>query len=106
MSQRDQIHRDRRNDLAKEALDIGMDDPYWLHNLSIDLRYHEGMDDLLETASQLRDDAEAMEEAHQKLKDGEWTGGEAAVYIARTASLGDYDIRSWLNQEMPITEEP
>lgn len=96
----------RRNDIAKDALDIGMDDPYWLHNLSVDLYYHEGMDDLLRTAENLREDAEALETAHEKVKDGEWTGGEAAVYLARRVTFGDYDVRSFLNQDVPIAEEP
>jgi hypothetical protein len=100
------MHRDRRNDLAKEALDTGMDDVYWLHNLSIDLRYHGGHDDLLDQAERLRQDAQVLEDAHEKLKEDDWTGGEAAVYIARRVNKREYDVREWLNQEMPITEEP
>jgi len=101
-----EIHRGRRNDLAKEALDIGMEDPYWLYNLRPDLHYHDGMKDMLSMAENLRDDAEALEKAHAKLKDGDWTGAEAAVYIARRATFGDYDIKHWLSEDMPITEDP
>lgn len=99
----------RRNDIAKEALDTGMEDLYWLHNLSIDIRYHEGHDDLLDDAENLRHDAELLEEAHERLKDGELTGGEAAVFIAKRAKVPErtaYEVRDWLTEEMPITEEP
>lgn len=99
----------RRNDLAKEALDVGMDDPYWLHNLSVDTRYHEGHDDMLDVAADLRADAELLEEAHNRLKEGELTGAEAAVFLARRVSHPDrvvYEVSSWLTEEMPITEEP
>lgn len=100
-----EIDRMRRNDLAKDALNIGMEDPYWLHNLSVDLRHHEGHEES-DLAEQLREDAEALETAHQRLKEGEFTGGEAAVYVARRANFGDYEIASWLNEDMPVTEEP
>jgi hypothetical protein len=103
------IHRDRRNDLAKEALDtgfVGDEDPYWLQNMTPDLRHHEGHDDLLDTAEELREDADIIKEAHARLRDGDFTGAEAAVYIARRCNRGRYEIRNWLDQEMPITEEP
>lgn len=99
----------RRNDIAKEALDTGMDDPYWLHNLSVDTRYHEGHDDMLDMAENLRHDAKVLEEAHSRLKDGEFTGAEASVFVAKRVKQPDkteYDIASWLTEDMPITEEP
>lgn len=101
-----EVDRSRRNDISKQALDVGMEDPYWLDNLSIDIWYHDGHDDTLTMAEELREDAEVLETAHQKLKEGVFTGGEAAVYVARRANFGEYDIGHWLDQGMPITEEP
>lgn len=83
-----------------------MEDPYWLQNMSVDVRYHDGHDGSLELAQKLREDAEALEVAHKRLKEGEFTGAEAALYVARRASFGDYDIAQWLDEEMPLTEEP
>lgn len=111
MSNHDSISHDpmRRNDIAKEALDTGMTDPYWLHNLSVDVSYHEGHDDMLDIAENLRHDAEVIEEAHERVKEGEFTGAEAAVFIAKRVKSPDrteYDVSDWLDEDMPITEEP
>lgn len=92
------IDRHRRKEIAREALDVGMDDPYWLCNL------HGRIDEasLLETADQLREDAEVMETAFEKIDSGEWLPSEAALYIAENAHFGDYETRGHLFDSLPI----
>ena len=96
------IGKDRRNEVAKQALGVGMEDPYHLHNLSVDQHYHAGHEGLREHADQLRRDADRMEAALDKLESGDWTGAEAALFIAEEATLGDYDTDSSLYDNIPI----
>ncbi|WP_256394130.1 hypothetical protein [Natronoarchaeum rubrum] len=95
------LDRDRRSEIAREALDVGMDDPYWLCNL----KGRVNTDDMQRTAEQLREDAELIETAQEKIDDREWTAEEAALYIAENANLGDYETDSYLYDSIPITEE-
>ena len=101
-----EIDRYRRNDIAKEALQTGMEDPLWLHNIAVKPGYHDGHAEMKGTVEDLRRRANVIEKAHNRLKNGEFTGAEASVFIARRVDCGDYDIMPWLEQEMPITEEP
>jgi len=99
----------RRRDIAKQALsvddfDLGMrdGDPYWLTNF----HGRVNTDDMSEMAEKLREDADVLEDAAKKVEVGDWVSEEAAIYIARNSHYGDYDVARWLDQEMPITEEP
>lgn len=91
----------RREELAREDIEIGMEDPYWLCNLHGRINH----DDVDRMVKQLREDADLIESAHQKIKDDEWTAGEAALHIANNANFGDYDARSTVEEIQKEVEE-
>lgn len=96
---------DRRREVARQALDVGMDDPYWLHNLAQCLRFQDdAYGDLQDTVAQLREDADRLERAYERIEGGELTPAEAALFIAEGAHFGDYDTRSHLYDGLPIEE--
>jgi len=64
------------------------------------------IEDAYDMAQSLREDADVLEHAAGKVEDGDWVSEEAAIYIARNSNYGQYDVAQWLDQEMPITEEP
>jgi len=103
---------DRRGDLAKQALDTGFDDPLWLHNLSMCSRFNpEAYGDLLETAEQLRHDAELLESVHEAIESNDLVPAEAAWRIATSVEFSEfkhaYDgTREDLFSSAPIEEEP
>ena len=104
---------DRRKDLVKQALDTGFEDPLWLHNLAACSRFNdEAYADMLDTAEQLRHDAELIEEAHKRIESGELIPAEAAFYIATNVDFPFFardeygDTRTDLFDSVPITEEP
>jgi hypothetical protein len=87
-----QLDKDRRRDIARQALNTGMDDPLWLHNLSRCLRFqNDAYDDLLRTADELREEAAVIEEAHNRIVDGELLPAEAALFIAERASFHEHE---------------
>jgi hypothetical protein len=69
-------------------------------------------DDLLDTAEQLRHDAELLEDAHEQIESGEIIPAEAAFYIATNVEFWFFkhdeygDTRTDLFDSVPITEEP
>lgn len=100
------VDRGRRRDLARQAVSTegwpGIDDdPYWLCNMHGRIN----TSDLLQQATDLEEDAQLLRDAFEKIEDGEWLPEEAAVYIARNANYGDYNVADWLD-DIPITEEP
>lgn len=100
------LDRGRRRELARDALDTGMEDPFWLHNLAQCSRFQEdAYGDLRETAEDLREDAALMEEAFEKIEEGELLPAEAAVFIAKNANFGDYDTHDHLYDGLPIGAE-
>lgn len=97
------IDRDRRGEIAKDALDIGMDDPYWLHNLSRCLWFQDdAYADLLVQAEELEEDAQLLRDAHEKIEEGELIPAEAALFIAENANHGDYNTHTHLYDNLPI----
>lgn len=93
----------RRREFAKEDIEIGMEDPYWLCNLHGRINH----DDVEQMVAKLREDADLIENAHRKVKDGEWLASEAALHIANHSHFGDYDAKSTVEeiQEEVIEDE-
>ncbi|WP_254810635.1 hypothetical protein [Natronosalvus amylolyticus] len=97
------IDKDRRRAIAQDALETGFEDPYWLHNLARCLWFqNEAYDDLLETVEQLREDADRLERAYERIEDGELLPAEAALYIAEGVHFGEYHTRQHLYDGLPI----
>lgn len=101
----------RRKDLAKHALDTGFEDPLWLHNLAQCSRFDaDAWGDLSDTAEKLRHDAELLEEAHERIDEGELIPAEAAYLIAQNVRFHffseEYRNTRDLSGGVPITEEP
>lgn len=103
------VDRGRRRDLAKQALvnegmDLGLndEDPYWLCNM----HGRVNTDDYREMAEQMEEDAQLLSEVSDRIEEGELLPEEGAIVIARESNFGEYSVHSWLDQEMPITEEP
>lgn len=103
------VDRDRRRDLAKQALvnegmELGLKDgdPYWLCNM----HGRTNTDDAREMAEKMAEDAELLREVADRIDEGELLSEEGAIVIARESNYGEYSVHSWLDQEMPITEEP
>lgn len=104
-----EVDRDRRREVAKDALDVGMDDPYWLHNLSRSLWFQaDAYGDLLSMAEKLEEDAQLLRDAHEKIEEEELIPAEAALFVAENANHGDYDTHGHLYDNLPIQgrEEP
>lgn len=97
--------RGRRREIAKQALDASGfpgidDDPYWLCNMHGQIN----TDDMKDMARRLREDAETLETAMEKIDDGELLPEEAALFIAERANFGDYDTHDHLYDGVPISE--
>jgi dsDNA-binding SOS-regulon protein len=99
-----QLDKDRRREIARQALDTAMRDPLWLHNLSQCLHFqNDAYDDLLDTAEALRQEADLIEEAHRRIEDGELIPAEAALYIAENAPFhSEYGTREHIYDTLPI----
>lgn len=97
------ISKAERREIAQDALNIGMNDPYWLSNLCRCLPHEkEAYADMLDMAEQLRADADALETAYQKVDAGEWEPAEATLYIAERANFGDYNTHKHYYDNIPI----
>lgn len=99
-----QLDKDRRRDIARQALDTTMEDPLWLHNLSRCLHFqNDAYDDLLRTADALREEAALLEEAHERIVDGDLIPAEAALLIADRAPFHtEYSTDGHLYDTLPI----
>jgi len=100
-----ELDKDRRREIARQALNTGMDDPLWLHNLSQCLHFQDdAYDDLLDTADALRQEAAAIEEAHNRIVDGELIPAEAALFIAERAAFhhDEYSTDGHLYDSLPV----
>ncbi len=69
------------------------------------LHGHVNTDGVLGMAENLREDADLLETAYEKMEAGEWEPEEAALYIAENANYGDYDTHDHLYDNIPIQEE-
>lgn len=97
---------DHRTEIAHDALDTGMEDIYWLYNLSRCSRFNsEAYGDLIDSARRLEEDAETLRAAFEKIEDGDLLPAEAALYIAENANFGEYSTHTSLYGDLPITED-
>lgn len=95
--------RERRREIARQSLDIGMDDPYWLHNLAQCTQRQSGAyGDLLDIAERLQEDADLLVMAHGRIENSELTPAEAALTLAESVNFGDYSTHGHLYDQIPI----
>jgi hypothetical protein len=84
----------RRKELAKKDFKIIDEDPYWLYNL----HGRVNTDDLEKEVENLREDAQLLETAKDKIERGQWLPSEARLFLAQQLNRGDYRADSTIEE--------